>query len=82
MASQISVSSNAQYGERLWTQWYCTQASTERIGSITYILDSVLDPENPYTVLIKQGSMPFPSLEKAEGWLQSRIRTGSKIERC
>jgi hypothetical protein len=82
IVSQISVSSNAQYGERVWTQWYCTQASTERVGAITCVEGSMVDPENPYSVMIKQGSMPFPSLEKAEGWLQSRIKNGSLIARC
>ena len=82
MSSQISVPSNAQYGEHVWTQWYCTQSSTDRIGAITYIVGAVVNAENPYTVMIKQGNMPFASLEKAEGWLQSRVRSGSKIERC
>lgn len=77
-----SASSNPRAGDHVWTQWYCTQASTERVGSIVFVLDAVQDPPKSFIVAVKQGTKPFPTLETAEGWLQSRIKSGSQLVKC
>jgi hypothetical protein len=82
MSSGLSIPSNAQYGEHMWTQWYCTQDSADKIAHITYIIGAAASPEKPFTVTIKAGSMPFETLDKAETWLQSRIKGGSKVQIC
>lgn len=52
------------------------------LGSIVYVIDAEISPTTPYTVTVKAGSKPFTTLDQAEVWLQSRVRSGSKLERC
>jgi hypothetical protein len=74
----VTLASYLETVEHFWTQWYCTNQSTERIGSI----DFVADLANPFVAKVKQGNKPFSSLEQAEAWLQKRASGGSKLLKC
>ena len=67
--------------EHVYGIWYCTEESPEKIGSISYVLDPAT-PLTPFVVSVKQGVALFPTWEKAEAWLQKRVRGGSKLKRC